>query len=187
MSPPRNIRRQHHQSNRRFMKKHFKANKSRSNLQTVQHNNALNERISDLGSQVWQARRNSLCNIVKQNGNHFSQDMRCQGHSSCPAGRNTRWQSTRPKFRNAREANNIQAYGPNYRDSRKRGAFAGFHNQSNSRRARFHRCHYQHRSDKRRHVCNGRPHHLDLGDPMFRQGLGVYMQQELTSLTIEFI
>ena len=36
-------------------------------------------------------------------------------------------------------------------------------------------------------MCQGHPHHLDLSDPMFRQGLGVYMQQELTSLAREFI
>ena len=60
---------------------------------------------------------------------------------------------------------------------------AYLHNRGSSRRAQFHRCHCQHRSDKRRHVRQGRPHHLDLSDPMFRQGLGVYMRQELPHLS----
>ena len=64
---------------------------------------------------------------------------------------------------------------------------AYLHNRGSSCRAQFHRCHCQHRSDKRRHVRQGRPHHLDLSDQMFCQGLGVYMRQELTSLAKEFI
>ena len=170
------------------MKKHFKANKSRSNLQTVQLNNAHNERISDLGSQVWQARRNNLRNIFEQNCNQFQTHMHCHRHSTLPAGGNTRWKQMKRSKVNARPVDNSHAYiGPNERHPYNRGTFTDFHNWSSSRCAQFHRCHCQHRNDKRRHVCNGRPHHLNLSDPMFGQGLGVYMQQELTSLAREFI
>ena len=69
MPQPRNIRRVEDQSNRRVMKKHFKSNKSRSNLRTVRFNNNRNERIADLSSQVWEARRNKTRNVFERNGN----------------------------------------------------------------------------------------------------------------------
>ena len=191
MSPPREIRRDYYKSNRRIKKKYFKAYKSRSNQQTVQRNNLSNDRIATLGSQVWQSRRNKVRNIFEQNrnqfGNHMHRNRRASSELRFRTQRNTRLNRTkRTNFRTRPVDNSHASVNPSdYEVYRNNNAY--LHNRGSSRRAQFHRCHCQHRSDKRRHVRQGRPHHLDLSDPMFRQGPDVYMRQELTSLAREFI
>ena len=97
-----------------------------------------------------------------QFGNHIHRHRRDSSELCLRTQRNTRLNRTkRTNFRTRPVDNSHASVNPSdYEVHRNNNAY--LHNRGSSRHAQFHRCHCQHRSDKRRHVRQGRPHHLDL-------------------------